>query len=55
MLALLARFVSTEARLLVGLGFGVDVHADWPSENIDTAKAARIFLMAEALQKESRT
>ena len=55
MLALLARFVSDEVWPLVGLGVGVDVHADWPSENINTAKAARIFLMAEALQKESRT
>ena len=55
MFALLARFVSAEERLLIGLGVGADVHADWQSENIDTARAARIFLMAEALQKESGT
>ena len=56
-LALRARFVLSEVRLLVGLGVGADVHAIWLTGNSKTAKAMvwRIFLMAGAFPSVDRT
>ena len=51
-MALLARFVLAEVRLLVGLGGGADVHAIWLTGNSKTPKAMvwKILLIAGAFQ-----